>query len=74
MTTYSNVTFIEEGPAVLLTQDLLITDDDIGIKQFNEATITIQQGRVLLHKCILIHSLISVCSCTLYPSVPSCSS
>lgn len=50
MTTYSNVTFIEEGPAVLLTQDLLITDDDIGLKQFNEATITIQKGRVLLYK------------------------
>lgn len=47
MTTYSNVTFIEEGPAVLLTQDLLISDGDTGLKQLNEATITIQKGRLL---------------------------
>ena len=44
----SNVTFIEEGPAVYLSYNLSIADEDIGLKEFTNATVTILQGSILV--------------------------
>ena len=42
----SNVTFIEEGPAIYLSYNLSIADEDVGLKEFTNATVTILQGRI----------------------------
>ena len=44
----SHVTFIEEGPAVLLTDRPRVQDRDVGEKNFTSATVTILEGTELI--------------------------
>ena len=46
--TNSHVRFIEEGPAVLLTDRPRVQDRDVGEKNFTSATVTILEGIELI--------------------------
>lgn len=46
--TDSHVMFIEEGPAVLLTDRPRVRDRDVGEKNFTSATVTILEGTELI--------------------------